>query len=206
MYIPHAYKNKNPEEVREFIRENAFGILVNLVDGRPWATHIPLELEQDVRGNYQLVGHISRANKQAETLENPQQVLCIFNGPHAYVSSSWYREEEVPTWDYIAVHVYGQLNLQTESELSDALGKLVERYEQKSENPVSLSTMSEHTLRQIKGVVGFRISIEEVHAAYKLSQGRPDDHESIIGKLESRDDPGSREIARAIRAGKKRTK
>jgi transcriptional regulator len=102
--------------------------------------------------------------------------------------------------------VYGQLNLQTESELSDALGKLVERYEQKSENPVSLSTMSEHTLRQIKGVVGFRISIEEVHAAYKLSQGRADDHESIIGKLESRDDPGSREIARAIRAGKKRTK
>ena len=64
MYIPHHYKNENLEEVKDFIKENSFGILVNQVDGKPWATHIPLELEQDGKGNAVLVGHIAKANPQ----------------------------------------------------------------------------------------------------------------------------------------------
>jgi transcriptional regulator len=202
MYIPNAYENKNVEEVREFIRENPFGILVNLVEGRPWASHIPLELEQDEQGKYQLVGHISKANQQAGALKTSRQVLCIFNGPHSYVSSSWYIDEEVPTWDYIAVHVYGHLDLLSEKELYQALDRLVQRYEQKSRNPVSLSGMSEKTLRQIKGVVGFKITVEEIHAAFKLSQGRPEDHETIIRELKASGEPGAKAIANAIRARK----
>lgn len=201
MYIPNAYKNENPEEIRKFIKENSFGILINLVDGKPWATHIPLELEQDESGNYLLVGHISKANKQATTLAIPQKVLCIFNGPHSYVSSSWYREEEVPTWDYIAVHIYGRLVLQEEDELYAALDRLVNRYEKNSKKPVSLTSMSEKTLRQIKGITGFKVLIDEIQAAYKLSQGRPEDHPNIIRELEATDDPRAKAIAKAIKSG-----
>ncbi|UJH67773.1 FMN-binding negative transcriptional regulator [Allomuricauda sp. SCSIO 65647] len=183
MYIPHYYKNENLDEVKAFLRKNSFGILVNQVDGKPWATHIPLELETDRAGEDVLVGHISKANPQWKVFEDNAEVLCIFNGPHAYVSSSWYQEEEVPTWNYIAVHVYGKLTVLDEEATMKALHRLVDKYEQQSENPISLHDMSSKTLRQVKGVVGFQIKINEIQAAYKLSQTRPEDHASIIKHL-----------------------
>ncbi|MDC6365117.1 MULTISPECIES: FMN-binding negative transcriptional regulator [Flavobacteriaceae] len=187
MYIPHYYKNENLTEVKDFIRKNSFGILVNQLDGKPWATHIPLELDIDENGKEVLSGHIAKANPQWKAFSKDSKVLCIFNGPHTYVSSSWYKEEEVPTWNYIAVHVYGKLNILNEKETMDALHKLVDKYEEDSKNPVSLHEMSPKTLRQVKGVVGFQIEIAEVQAAYKLSQTRPHDHSKIIAELKQRD-------------------
>lgn len=195
MYTPNQYKNKDLAEVKRFITENSFGILVNQVEGRPWATHIPMELET-IDGNDYLVGHIAKANPQWKSFTE-NTVLCIFNGPHAYVSSSWYKEEEVPTWDYIAVHVYGKLQVLTEKETMQALHRLVDRFETASEQPVSLHQMSSKTLRQVKGVVGFKIAITEIQATYKLSQTRPEDHDSIIGHLKNKDIT-SAEIARHI--------
>ena len=108
MYIPQHYRNENLKEVREFIINNSFGILINQIDGKPWATHIPLELDKDSNGKDILYGHIAKANPQWKYFDDASEVLCIFNGPHSYVSSSWYKEEEVPTWNYIAVHIYGK--------------------------------------------------------------------------------------------------
>lgn len=193
MYIPHHYKNENLAEVKAFIKQNSFGILVNQVDGKPWATHIPLELEGEA-----LVGHIAKANPQWKDFNNEAEVLCIFNGPHAYVSSSWYKEEEVPTWDYIAVHVYGKLSILTEEETMQSLHRLVNKYEKDSKHPISLNHMSSKTLRQVKGVVGFSIKINTIQAAYKLSQTRKDDHETIIKNLQERGVTET-EIARQIK-------
>ncbi|MGX1929292.1 FMN-binding negative transcriptional regulator [Flagellimonas sp. 2504JD4-2] len=198
MYIPHYYKNENVDEVKTFLKENSFGILVNQVDGKPWATHIPLELDQDDKGNDVLEGHISKANPQWKAFEASNEVLCIFNGPHAYVSSSWYEEEEVPTWDYIAVHVYGRLKVLNDEETMESLHKLVEKYEKGSKNPISLNDMSPKTLRQVKGVVGFQIQIMDIQAAYKLSQTRPQDHPKIVSELSEREDPGSKAISKLI--------
>lgn len=199
MYIPPHYKNEDPEEIRAFIAANSFGILVTEYEGRPWATHIPLELESSEGSLFSLTGHIARANPQWQAFSEEARVLCIFNGPHAYVSSSWYQSEEVPTWDYIAVHVYGRIHILSEKELYESLDKLVDRYEADSEKPVSLKRMSQKTLRQIRGVVGFRILAEEVQAAYKLSQGRPEDHQRIIQELKKREDAGSRNLANLIK-------
>ena len=185
MYIPHYYKNEDLKEVHEFIRQNSFGILVHEVEGKPWATHIPLELEIK-NTTHVLVGHIAKANPQWKSFKNEPEVLCIFNGPHAYVSSSWYNEEEVPTWDYIAVHVYGKLKILNEAETMEALHRLVDRYETDSKAPLSLKDLSPKTLRQVKGVVGFLIEIQEVQAAYKLSQTREGDHKAIIKNLKER--------------------
>ncbi len=187
MYIPHHYKNEDIDEVKKFIKQHSFGILVNQVDGRPWATHIPLELDTDEGHKPILVSHIARANPQWKEFEKQPEVLCIFNGPHSYISSSWYQEEEVPTWDYIAVHVYGKLTILDEEATLKAMHRLVNNYEQDSKNPISLSEMSAKTLRQVKGVVGFKIEITDIQAAYKLSQTRPDDHASIIKELNQRD-------------------
>ncbi|NDV43872.1 FMN-binding negative transcriptional regulator [Flagellimonas sediminis] len=195
MYIPAYYENKDLPEIKRFLAENSFGILVNVVDNRPWGTHIPLELEKDKEGRDILVGHIAKANPQSKVLGKDNEVLCIFNGPHAYVSSSWYKEEEVPTWNYIAVHVYGKLDLLTEEETMASMHRLVDKYEKSSKNPISLDNISPKTLRQVKGVVGFQILISDIQATYKLSQTRPEDHAVIISELGEREDPGSKAIA-----------
>lgn len=199
MYIPQHYKNENLKEVKEFIINNSFGILINYLNGKPWATHIPLELDKDRKGNDILLGHIAKANPQWKYFAEDTEVLCIFNGPHTYVSSSWYAEEEVPTWNYVAVHIYGKLKIQDEKALMASLNKLVDKYERKSKNPISLKKLSKNTLRQVKGVIGFEIEIKEIQAAYKLSQGREQDHPKIMEELEKRDTSGGHAIVEAMK-------
>ncbi len=199
MYIPHHYKNENIEEVKEFLKHNSFGVLINQVAGKPWATHIPLELDVDEKGKDILVGHIARANPQWKNFEENSEVLCVFNGPHSYVSSSWYKDEEVPTWNYIAVHVYGTINILNEEAVLASLHKLVDKYEANSKNPISIGNLSKKTMRQIKGIVGFQIKIDNIQAAYKLSQGREHDHPKIISALEEQKTSGAKEIAKHIK-------
>ena len=199
MFTPKHYINEDISEIKDFLVHNSFGILVNQVDGKPWATHIPLELDVDSDNNDVLVGHIAKINPQWKYFDAHTQVLCIFNGPHSYVSSSWYKEEEVPTWNYIAVHVYGTLKIQTEVELLASLHKLVDKYEKTSKDPISIDDMSTNTMRQIKGIVGFQIKIEDIQATYKLSQGREQDHPKIIAELEELKDSGSTAIAKCMR-------
>ena len=104
MYIPDLYKNENPEEINTFLKENSFGILINQTNGKLWATHIPLELEINTQGKQILYGHLSKENPQWTSFADNDQILAVFPGPHSYISSSWYDHENVPTWNYIAVH------------------------------------------------------------------------------------------------------
>jgi len=183
MYIPHAYKNENVAEIKDFLQKHGFAILVNETQGKPWATHIPLQLEKTENGEDVLVGHIAKANPQWKSFQQNDQVLAIFNGPHSYISSSWYKEEEVPTWNYIAVHIYGNIEILGEEAVLASLHRLVDYYERENPNPIDLHNLSPKTMRQIKGIVGFQIRIREIKAAYKLSQGRADDHPEIMHQL-----------------------
>lgn len=202
MYIPPHYKNENIEEVKDFLIQNSFGILINTVDAKPWGTHIPLELDVDTDGKDVLMGHIAKANRQWKNFEGNQEVLCIFNGPHSYVSSSWYREEEVPTWNYLAVHIYGMLKIIEGEVLMGHLKKLVDKYERGSKDPIRMENLSRSTMKQVRGIVGFQIEINEIQAAYKLSQGREHDHSKIIEELEGKHKPGSRGIAQLMKSKK----
>jgi len=123
--------------------------------------------------------------------------MVIFPGPHAYVSSSWYDHENVPTWNYIAVHVYGKIQIIESDELYSALKQLVDKYEKTSEYPISVEKMSPEYVRQsIQGLVGFAIEITSIEAAYKLSQNRDrKNYVNIINELEKRGDHESKSIA-----------
>ena len=199
MFIPAHQRNDNLSEIKEFIMANSFGVLVSQYQGKPWATHIPLELEINKEGKEVLTAHIAKANPQWREFDQNEEVLCIFNGPHSYISSSWYKEEEVPTWNYIAVHVYGKLKILSEEEVMAHMHRLVDKYEANSKNPISLNDMSPQTLKQIKGVVGFQIEITDIQAKYKLSQNREQDHPKIIEELEDTKNPMSEEIAKAMK-------
>jgi transcriptional regulator len=186
MYIPDKYRNEDHEQIRKFLKDHAFGILVSSGPEGPMATHLPLEYEEAGAGKGCIRGHFAKANPQWRYLSDGVEVLCIFNGPHSYISSSWYREEEVPTWNYIAVHVRGRYRKQSPEELWTSLRQMVSKYEQDSEDPVSLDAMSSDTLKQVRGIVGFEVEISSLEAAYKLSQGREADHGRIIRELRKR--------------------
>jgi len=194
MYTPKQFRNNDASTINDFIRQHGFGILVSQSNNRIVATHIPLELSED---ETKLRGHIARANPQWKNFENNTEVMVIFPGPHAYVSSSWYDHENVPTWNYIAVHVYGKIQIIEGDELYSALKQLVDKYEKTSEYPVSIEKMSPEYVRQsIKGLVGFAIEITSVEAAYKLSQNRDrKNYVNIISELEKRGDHDSRSVA-----------
>lgn len=198
MYIPKHYKNTDLEEIYAFLKNNSFGIFINTINNKPWGTHIPLELGKNKEGNDVLVGHIAKANLQSKNLVEGDEVLCIFNGPHSYISSSWYEKEEVPTWNYVAVHIYGTVRIQTEDELLSALHQLVDKYEKASEHPISLNDISKKTMRQVTGIIGFEISIDDIQAVHKLSQGREHDHSKIIEELEKQG-TAAQEIANAMK-------
>ncbi|MEO7988094.1 MAG: FMN-binding negative transcriptional regulator [Chryseolinea sp.] len=194
MYTAKVNRNENTEELHEFIHANGFAILVSNVEGKPWATHIPLLLSSDKK---KLQGHIAKGNKQWREWNEDSEVLAIFSGPHTYVSSSWYDHENVSTWNYVAVHVYGKLKIQTEQELLNSLKELTDKYEKQSEKPVSVDRMNpNYVKREMLGIVGFEIEISKMEAAYKLSQNRDaKNHEVIVSELEKRGDLGSVAIA-----------
>ena len=203
MYIPELYKNDNQKEIQSFIHQNGFAVLVNQINGKLWATHTPLMLEEK-NGKQFLVGHISKENPQAESFKTNDEILAIFSGAHAYISSSWYDHENVPTWNYLAVHVYGNLKLHSLEESIEALKRLVDKYEAKSEKPVRVEDLSRKTMMQARGIVSFEIEISAIEAKKKLSQNRDDkNYRNIISKLENSDDNQSVAVAEEMKKNRK---
>jgi len=196
MYIPRRYEEKDTEKIYSFIKENSFGILISVTEGTPAGTHIPLLLEKDAEGNDILMGHISKGNEQKYALTDGAKVLVIFPGPHAYISPRWYTQMNVPTWNYISVHVYGTVKIVEGEALKAALTRLVNTYEQPQPHPVTLEEIPEKTFfENFRGIVGFEIKIEDIQAAYKLSQNRDEkSYHSVIDHLEEGDDV-SRSVA-----------
>ena len=185
MYIPEIYKNENQEEIRKFIQANSFGILINQANEKLCATHIPLELETNEEGKDILCGHISKENPQWNGFIDNDQVLAVFSGPHSYISSSWYDHENVPTWNYIAVNLYGKIKIIEGDAVIESLKKLVDKYEQNSENPIRIDDLSTKTMMQTRGIVAFEIEITKIQATKKMSQNRDQkNYENIISELE----------------------
>lgn len=139
MYIPATFKIKEMSEMAKIIQENSFATLCSTHEGRPYATHLPLLLN---KSQDYLIGHFAKGNPQWKDIEH-QTVLAIFQGPHCYVSPSWYEtHQSVPTWNYVAVHVYGEVQLiDDEKELMDAFHEMTMKYEE-TDSMYSLSSIN----------------------------------------------------------------
>jgi transcriptional regulator len=199
MHIPDLYKNEDKDSIRKFLKENAFGILINQTNGKLCATHIPLELDYNKEGEEVLQGHISKENPQWTSFESNAEILAIFTGPHSYISPSWYDHENVPTWNYSAVHVYGKIKIIEGDAVIDSLTKLVDKYEQNSKCPVRVADLSKKTMMQTRGIVAFEIKIEEIQAQNKMSQNRDDkNYSNIISELEKTENPQSIAVAKEM--------
>ena len=111
MYIPAAFAEADLTRLHDFIEQNSFGVLVAQVEGLPFASHLPFLLDRTAGSHGTLVGHMARANPQWHQASG-QSALAIFSGPHAYISPSWYKTQQVvPTWNYTAVHAYERVQI-----------------------------------------------------------------------------------------------
>ena len=201
MFIPSYFRNNDLSEIKSFIRKNSFATLITCGAESPEATHIPIELIEQNNEEAFLQGHISRANPQWKSFPDKSYVLAIFQGPHTYVSSSWYNHVNVPTWNYMAVHVYGKIKIIEGDELYQSLKGLVDRYEVLSEKPIKVEEFPEEMMsKYMKGIVGFRIAMEKIEGKWKLSQNRDkEDHQNIIHQLEKLDDVNARLVAEEMK-------
>ena len=178
-YPSSAFRESRAEVLHDAIRSIAFGTLITHASGDFAASHLPFELDARPAPGV-LIGHIARYNPQwREIGEDGVPALTIFNGPHAYVSPSWYpgkREDprQVPTWDYLTVHARGTLRVfHDENRLFDLLRRLVERNESMRKEPWKITDAPEDYLReQMRYIVGLELRIEKLEGRYKLSQNR----------------------------------
>ncbi|MBM7661400.1 transcriptional regulator [Bacillus mesophilus] len=199
MYIPKHYKIEDEVSSFDFIKSNSFATLISQHQGEPTATHLPLVLDSEKRI---LTGHFARSNGQWQDIEN-QEVLAIFNGPHAYISPSWYETDQaVPTWNYIAVHVYGTIQLVNDDlELLENLGEMTKEFEEPS-SPYSINPDNMGFIEGLKrGIVGFKLTIKRVEGKMKMSQNHSEERQKrIIENLEKLSSSQSKQVAVIMKA------
>ncbi len=202
MYLPASFAEHDRERVFALMERESFATLVSEVDGRPFATHLPLLLERAAGPCGRLIGHVAKANPQAFASAG-QEVLVIFQGPHAYVSPRWYAEENVvPTWNYVAVHAYGHLRvIDDPAETVQVLADYVARYERAGEGGWRFDPTTDYAQRMAAAVTAFRIDLTRLEGKWKLNQNHSAERrERVIAALEAQPDENSQAIARLMRS------
>ncbi|MBR9650230.1 FMN-binding negative transcriptional regulator [Thalassovita aquimarina] len=175
MHPNPTYRKVPRQQNLEFARETGFGILaVTDQDGAPLMSHIPFLIEGD-----DLLFHLVRSNPIAARLKSAQPVKIAISGPHGYVSPDWYGiEDQVPTWNYVAVHVSGPAELLPQSELRPLLDRLSDRFEADLAPKriwKSDKMPSEAMERLMRMIVPARLRIEDVDGTWKLAQNKPEE-------------------------------
>lgn len=172
MHIREAFKVDDLDLARAIIRANPFATLVT-ADLR--ATHMPCLVDEQAQ-SLTVLGHVAREDPVAEALKGP--LLAIFQGPHGYVSASWYGSETIPTWNHVTLHLRGTPEL-----FDDALPVLrltVEHFEAAVKQPWSLDRMGETGREMADQVVAFRLPATSWHAEAKLSQDKPEEERARV--------------------------
>lgn len=197
MYISKLYREEDRAKIFEFLRQNEFATLVTHDGDKPIASHLLFEVTEEGESLF-LNGHMSRANLLWKTFEMNSEVLVIFQGPHTYISPTWYNHVNVPTWNYQAVHVYGIPRIVEGEEYHAMLSRLIARHEGNTSYRLE-GLPQDFVEKQMNGTVGFQIKATRIEANYKLSQNRDDeDYHNIIGQLHRRDDEMSHGVAKAM--------
>jgi transcriptional regulator len=179
VHIKDDFAIANVAHARAVVAAHPFATIVT-ADLR--ATHMPALLDDDDPAGLAILSHVARADPVAESLDGP--LLMIFQGPHGYVSASWYESETIPTWNHVTLHIRG-----TPERFTDAmpvLRRTVDRFEAAVEHPWSLDRMGETAREMADQVIAFRLRAESWHAEAKLSQDKPaEERARVLAGLEA---------------------
>ncbi len=201
MYIPKAFEVTDPAALHDFIEANSFATIVTSVDGAPFATRLPLILDREAGAYGKLIGHVARANPHWRSFDGRTQALAMFDGPHAYISPSWYvTSPAVPTWNYATVHAHGSPRVIDDAGRVEAIvDRLVAIHEAGLPRPWSVEQVPpDFKAKLLKAIVGFEMPIARVEGKFKFGQNRPiEDQLSTLEALEN--SPEGNHLARLIR-------
>jgi len=173
LYSPTSFKSRSEADNLEIISTYPFATLITVdADGMPQLSHCPMVYQIDAQGAW-LEGHIARANPHHLQWKENQPALVVFNGPDAYVSPSWYvNMQNVPTWNYIVVHVKGVLRKEEEQLAKDHLLKRLIAHLEPSYDKQWRGLSPDYQQRMLQAIVGFKIKIHHLEGKFKLSQNR----------------------------------
>ena len=191
MYVPDDFALTDPARIREVMRDHDFALLVSVAENSVQATHLPFLYDPEAGPNGALLAHMARANPHwrdlARLAEQGGEALIVFQGPHAYVSPTWYGPgPAVPTWNYVAVHAYGAPRLIEEpARVRALLERLGAIQEAGQPTPWSLDGQDQaYIARMLRGIVAFEIRVTRFEAKAKLNQNkRPDERRGAIAGL-----------------------
>lgn len=185
MYIPKSFVNNNLEQLHQLIEKFNFATLISHSNDEFQTTHIPLMLNK-TQGQYgTLLGHMAKLNPHLNAFDGNTNTLCIFHGPHSYISPTWYKTSpSVPTWNYVVVHAYGNPVLISQAQLSDDLTRMVQEHEATISNTENYVIPEVYKSKLLDHIVGFKIEILRIEGKYKLGQNRSQaDQSSLIEGL-----------------------
>lgn len=197
MYTPSSFKETNPEVLFDLIEKYNFGVLFSQHMDNPEATHLPFMVDRKTGTHGKLIAHFAKANKHWKKLDSQKEVLCIFQGPHTYVSPSWYEKRDtVPTWNYATVHVYGKPKVIHElDELRKMVTGLTHYHEAQVKTDWSLEEGKTSFEKNLLGITGLEIEITRLEGKFKFNQNRSkEDQVGVIKNLDDSTSPGVKEI------------
>jgi transcriptional regulator len=191
MYIPPAFKEDRIDVLHAAIRAAGPATLVSMTPEGLFASHAPLLLDPDPAPYGTLIGHLAKANPHARLADQSVQTLVIFHGPNSYITPSYYAAKQehgkvVPTWNYVAIHAYGTLEMFDDpAALLDMVTRLTEHHEQPRAQPWAVSDAPDGFVQgMLRGIVGIRLPIARLEGKVKMSQNRPAaDHAGVIAGL-----------------------
>lgn len=208
MYNPPAFREDRPPVLHGIMRAARLALLVSAAPdgGPPDATHLPLMLDEAEGPHGTLYGHVAKANPHWRGLAAAGVARAIFPGPEAYVSPSLYASKRdhgrvVPTWNYVAVHAIGAVEVfEDAARLHALVSRLTDRHEATRAVPWAVTDAPDAFVAgQLKGIVGVALRIEALIGKRKLSQNRAaEDRAGVVAGLAASDDPADRAVADAM--------
>lgn len=196
--LPH-FTEGDEDVVFDFMNRNSFAIVTGYDGNFPVATHVPLDIKKE-DGKIILTGHMMKNTDHHKAFLQNENVLVIFNGPHCYVSASWYTTKEVAsTWNYIDVQVKGKIKFTDEEETKKIIESVTDKYEGKESEAAFHNLPNEYVESLVKAITGFTIEVLSVENVFKLSQNHEElTRKSIVEHLKIRDDEDSHLIAKEM--------
>lgn len=197
MYNMPYFKEKDRTTILRFMKNNAFVTLIGSDGERSVATQVPVIVSEGENG-ISVRGHIMRKTDHHRAFEKNNQVLVMFQGPQCYISASWYMDRgHGSTWNYMTVHLRGNMRMMEETETIQLLTDLTHLYEGPQEKPELVENLDrDYIVANVKAIAGFEIIADSIDAIFKLSQNRDDEtYINIVNKLKQSDECGAQKIA-----------
>ncbi|SIP92033.1 FMN-binding negative transcriptional regulator [Aquipseudomonas alcaligenes] len=203
MYLPSAFRQDDLTELHAQLQASPFALLTSAGAAGVQASHLPLLLAPSEGEFGTLYGHFARANPHWRELQGGAEALAVFSGPDAYISPGWYPAKAehgkvVPTWNYIAVHARGPVELIEDPErLLQIVSRLSDQHESGRERPWAVSDAPREYLdAMLRAIVGFALPIRRLEGKWKLGQNRSAaDQQGVRDGLAASSSSNDRELA-----------